>query len=399
MVQPERRLSRYLLRATMLVFLASCGACNLPLARGDRPPEAPPSKDNSAKWVVSLGKLIPEGDTIKISVANAEDSRVNSILVEEGDFVRANAIIATLQGRDRAEQQLKESQANVSVKRSQLKKIQQGEAKAGEIAAQKAAIAELEARLANETNQKQAAIAEAEATLRKAQPKYDRFVASAAAEEGAISQNVLEEAKEERDRAAAALNVSKADLSNTTSTLKAQIARENANLARLQEVRPVDVEIAQAELEQALIQVEQRRAELDDTLVRVPIAGQILKINTRVGERVDVEQGIAELGQTKQMYAIAEVYETDIVRVKLGQKALITSEYGGFKGEIRGKISQVGLQVNTTELNTQEENPTNDINARVVEVKIRIDPKDSPKVAALTGMQVRLKIDVASSDR
>lgn len=398
MVQPDRRF-RYLLRATMLVFLACCGACNLPLARGDRPPEPPPSEENSTKWVVALGKLIPEGDTIKISVANAEDSRVNSILVEEGDTVPANAIIATLQGRDRAEQQLKESQANVAVKRSQLKKIQQGEAKVGEIAAQKAAIAELEARLANETSQKQAEIAEAEATLRKAQPKYDRFVASAAAEEGAISQNVLEEAKEELDRAAAALNVTKADLNNTTSTLKAQIARENANLARLQEVRPVDVEIAQAELQQALIQVQQRRAELDDTLVRVPIAGQILKINTRVGERVNVEEGIALLGQTKQMYAIAEVYETDIVRVKLGQKAVISSEYGGFKGEISGKVAHVGLQVNTTELNADEENPTNDINARVVEVKIRVDPKDSPKVAALTGMQVRLKIDVASRDR
>jgi HlyD family secretion protein len=383
----------------MLILLASCGACNPPLARGDRPPEPPPSEENSTKWVVALGKLIPEGDTIKISVANAEDSRVNSILVEEGDLVPANGIIATLQGRDRAEQQLKESQANVSVKRSQLKKIQQGEAKAGEIAAQRAAIAEIEARLANESTQKQAAIAEAEATLRKAQPKYDRFVASEAAQQGAISQNVLEEAKEERDRASAALNLAKADLNNTTSTLKAQIARENANLARLQEVRPVDVEIAQAELEQALIQVQQRRAELDDTLVRVPIAGQILKINTRVGERVNVEEGIALLGQTKQMYAIAEVYETDIVRVKLGQKTLISSEYGGFKGEIRGRVSQVGLQVNTTELNTDEENPTNDINARVVEVKIRVDPKDSPKVAALTGMQVRLKIDVASSDR
>lgn len=381
---------------TFLVVLALCNACNSTQAQNDNSEVPTPTEAVSSNSVVSLGKLIPEGDVIKISVANAEDSRVNTILVKEGDTVRANQVIATLQGRDRAEQQLKEAQANVAVKQAQLKKIKQGEAKEGEIAAQRAAIAELEARLNTESQLKKAAIAEAQATVRKAQLKYERFVASTAAEQGAISRTELEESQEEFERSTALLTQNRADLDNTTSTLAAQITREKANLARLLEVRPVDVEIAKAELYQAIVQIEQRKAELDDTLVRVPIAGQILKINTRVGERVNIEEGIAELGKTNQMYAIAEVYETDIVKVRLGQNAVITSEYGGFSGEIRGKVSQIGLQIATTTLNQDENNPTNDVNARIVEVKIRIDPKDSPKIAALTGMQVRVKIDVAS---
>ncbi|MEJ1936524.1 efflux RND transporter periplasmic adaptor subunit [Nostoc sp. NIES-2111] len=178
------------------------------------------------------------------------------------------------------------------------------------------------------------------------------------------------------------------------STLEALLNKENANLQRLKEVRPVDIEIAKAELQQAQIQVEQRKAELEDTQVRVPLTGKILRINTRVGEQVNTQEGIAELGQTKQMYAIAEVYETDIVKVKLGQPVTITSEYGGFSGEIKGKVAQIGLQIGKTRLNQDQNNPTNDVNARVVEVKIRINTEDSPKVAALTGMQVRVKIDV-----
>lgn len=154
------------------------------------------------------------------------------------------------------------------------------------------------------------------------------------------------------------------------------------------------MEIAKAELEQALIQVQQKKAELDDTQARAPITGQILRINTRVGEQVNTEQGIAELGQTKQMYIVAEVYETDIVRVQKGQIVTINSEYGGFKGEIKGKVDQIGLQIGKTRLNQDQTNPNNDVNARVVEVKIRIDPEDSSKVSALTGMQVRVKIDV-----
>ena len=94
------------------------------------------------------------------------------------------------------------------------------------------------------------------------------------------------------------------------------------------------------------------------------------------------------------MYVVAEVYETDIVRVKKEQTATINSEYGGFKGEIKGKVDQIGLQIGKTRLNQDKTNPTNDVNARVVEVKIRVDPEDSPKISALTGMQVRVKIDV-----
>jgi HlyD family secretion protein len=160
-------------------------------------------------------------------------------------------------------------------------------------------------------------------------------------------------------------------------------------------VRPVDVEIADAELEQALIQVEQKQAELKDTEVRVPVAGQILRINTRVGEQVNTQEGIAELGQTKNMYAIAEVYETDIVRIKPGQAATLASEYGGFKGELKGSVDHIALQIGKAKLGQDKQNPSTDVNARVVEVKIRLSPTDSPKAAAFTGMQVRIKISTA----
>ena len=55
------------------------------------------------------------------------------------------------------------------------------------------------------------------------------------------------------------------------------------------------------------------RAELDLAVVRSPIDGQVLEVHARQGERVGPD-GIVELGQTDAMYAIAEVYETDIGR-------------------------------------------------------------------------------------
>lgn len=378
------------LRMAILSCLSLCVACGSSRAQNSTPET--PSTPKPVTRVVALGKLIPAGDVTKISVFNAEDSRVNQILVQEGDFVQANQTIAILQGRDRLEQQLRNARANVAVEQAQLLKIQQGDAKIGEIAAQRAAIAELEARLRTETKQKAAAIAEIEATLSNAKVRHQRNLFLW--KQGAIGRSELDNTTEELNKARATLAERRADADNTGSTLQAQLVKEKANLRKLQEVRPVDVKIAQAELEQALIQVQERQAELDDTLVRVPVAGQILRINTRVGERVNVEEGIAELGRTKQMYVLAEVYETDIGKVRLEQSAIVSSEYGGFSGEIQGKVAQVGFQVGKTRLNQDDSKPTTDINARVVEVKIRLNPEDSPKVAAFTGMQVRVKIDV-----
>jgi HlyD family secretion protein len=315
---------------------------------------------------------------------------VNQILVKEGDRVQANQVIAILQGRDRLEQQLREAEANVAIKQAQLQKIREGEAKTAEIVAQQAAVTELEAQLQTEVPQRQAAIAEARAILQNATLTFQRN--RSLVQEGALQQAELDNAQEALEKAKAALDTRRAELANTEATLKAQISRSQATLAQLQEVRPVDLQIAQAELTQAEIQVEQRRAELDDALVRVPVAGQILRINTRVGEQVNTQEGIAELGQTKQMYAIAEVYETDITRVEAGQTAKITSEYGGFKGEMNGTVEQIALQIGKAQLNQDQQNPSTDVNARVVEVKIRLNPAASEKVAMLTGMQVRIKI-------
>ena len=341
--------------------------------------------------IVALGRLAPKGEIIKLSVPNAEDSRVNQILVEEGDKVKAEQVIAILQGFERRQRDLEEAKKNVEFFRARLDQTKSGDAKQAEIAAQRANISRLQAQLRTETAVRKAAIASAEATLRQAETNYQRRVSLE--NEGAISSEEKDLAKEQWETAQATLEQVNAQLNNTVETLQEQINQEQKNLARLQEVRPVDIRVAEVELERAMIAVEQRKADLDDTKVRVPVAGQILRINTRVGEQVNTQQGIVELGQTDQMYAIAEVYETEIGKVRLGQTATVTSEYGGFEGKVRGIVEHIGLQVGARQISEGSSNPTTDENTRVVEVKIRIDPEDNDKVSRLTSMQVRVEIE------
>lgn len=341
--------------------------------------------------VVALGQIKPKGEVIQLSVPNAEDSRVNKILVAEGDFVTANQVIAVLQGFDRQQRDLQEAQKTVEIHQARLNQLLAGEGKQADIAVRQAAISELEAQQRNQTLERQAVITSAEAELRQAQITQERNRSLVQA--GALSQDQLDQSTETLAIAQSALAQSQAQLSNMTQTMAEQIEQERSSLSALSEVRPTDVAVAQTELERAEIAVEQRRADLEETQVRVPTAGQILRINTRVGERVNTQEGIIELGNTQQMMAVAEIYETDIAQVSVGQTATITSEYGGFEGALQASVIYVGLQIGSRSLSDGSTDPTTDENQRVVEVRLQIDPKDSEKVSSLTNMQVRVEID------
>lgn len=344
--------------------------------------------------VVALGQIEPEGEVIRLSVPNAQDSRVNQILVEEGDFVQANQVIAILQGIDQLEADLQDAEADVRLQKAELLKVQQGEAKKAELAAQKATITRLQAQLKAEKIQKRAAINSAEAILQEAQLTYQRR--QDLSRQGAISIADADTAKRQLATAEATLMESKAELEKTITTLQAHITQEQATLAQLKEIRPVDIEISQVRLEKARIAVIQRKAQLENAKVRAPAAGQILRINTRIGEQVNTHQGIVEIARTDRMFAVAEVAETDIDKVRRGQKATISSEYGGFSGEIQGTVEQIALQIGKRNLQNaaNTRGPTTDDNSRVIAVKVRVDPEYNAKIAALTYMLVRVKIDI-----
>jgi HlyD family secretion protein len=126
----------------------------------------------------------------------------------------------------------------------------------------------------------------------------------------------------------------------------------------------------------ALAAVRQAQADLDLAYVRAPQTGQVLKVHTWAGEVVGNE-GILELGRTGQMMVVAQVYESDFKKVRLGQTAVITSD--AFNGPLRGQ-------------DVLDTDPTAAADARVVEVRIRLDPNSSQQVANLTNLEVTVQI-------
>ncbi|MEL7228090.1 MAG: HlyD family secretion protein, partial [Cyanobacteria bacterium J06576_12] len=126
--------------------------------------------------IIALGQLKPQGEIIQLSVPNAEDSRVNQLLVAEGDFVVADQVIAVLQGFERRERDLQAAEKTVELHQAKLNQLLAGEGKLSEVAAKEAAIAELQAQRRNQTLENEAAIASAQAELTRAQITQERNI-------------------------------------------------------------------------------------------------------------------------------------------------------------------------------------------------------------------------------
>ncbi len=376
--------------------------------------------------VAALGYLEPQGEVIQLSAPySMESARVEQLLVKRGDRVKAGQVVAILDSRDRLQAILEQAQKQVKVAQARLAQVRAG-AKDGEIKAQKsrfqrtkvelegqiktqsATIASLKAQLQGEKSSQEATIERIKAELQNAKTECQRY--QSLYQDGAVStseQNSIclqEKTARERLKEAQAtlnrivntrqeqINEAKANLNRTVITLQRQIKEAQATLDAIAEVRPVDVQIAQTELEAAQAGVQLAQADLDLAYVRSPRDGQILKIHTWAGEIIS-KSGIVELGQTNQMYVVAEVYETDISRIRIGQPATITSNRA--IRNLQGIVDEVGLQIGTKDVLGTD--PVADADARVVEVKIRLTPEDSQRVAGLTNLQVNVVIDTSAS--
>ncbi|MEN9222098.1 MAG: ABC exporter membrane fusion protein [Thermostichus sp. BF3_bins_97] len=330
----------------------------------------------------ALGRLEPEGEVLRIAGPTGE--RVGELLVAEGDRVSAGQVVARLESyaervaeRDYAAAQLLEartrleaetrfSQAQIQEARTRVSQLDQPQLM--QIRSQEAVVERIQAELAD-----------AEANLARFQALW---------QEGAISQQeldqrslVVRQRQEELRSAQAILTQLQTARAQDLLNAQAQVQAAEAGLTLAQ---------AQVQLGSLARNLELAEARLERTLIRSPRDGQVLLIRTRPGEAIANNDGILDLGNTDQMMVVAEIYETDILRIQPGQQATISNR--ALPEELRGQVERIGLQIRKKDvLNTD---PAADVDARVVEVRIRLDPDSSARVAGLTNLQVTVAIDV-----
>lgn len=327
---------------------------------GNWPEQRVPAKSHSQpvparRGVGAIGRLEPGWKLLQITTASVADgARLQSLLVDEGSEVNPGDVLAVLDTRERRVAALREAEAQVLVARGKLSLVKLG-AKPDELLAQSAVIAQLKATFQS-----------AEADLRRAEVLREKKVNTEA----------------DFDLERFEFEVARQKLLHAESTL-----------AAMKTIRPEDVAVAEAELLKAEAVTARQAEELEATSIRAPIAGRVLKVHVRAGEKVG-ESGILELGNTAEMHAVAEVYERDIHRVKIGQTAAVWVQSS--QTELSGEVVRVGWMIGRKSV--LDNDPIKDTDARVVEVRIRLDAASSEQVTGLSHVRVEVRIEAPGDD-
>lgn len=315
------------------------------------------SVSSSPPAIAALGRLQPESEIRVISspTNGGFNPRIGRLLVDEGDFVEKGQILAELDTLKNAESDVVTAQADIELKKANLARVEhQFEA-------------DLEAR--------KMAVARSEADLAVKNSVYAR-AAKLGAKKFESEQNV-EARRLERDLAARTLEENKAQLK--------RLVAERDNV-------PIDVAVAQRELVSSEAALTHAMTAREDALARAPIAGRVLRINTRAGERVSTTDGLLELGDTNQMIALVEIYDTDVGRASVGAACEVWADSLGEK-PLTGKVARISQSVKRQSVVNSD--PAANTDLRVVEVRIALDEDSIQRAAPYSRMQVRARCEAA----
>ncbi len=277
--------------------------------------------------VSALGRLEPEHGIIHVAAALTPQSisgaLVKEVLVETNDDVKAGQLLAVMDTADLVQAELEEAQAQYELAVRQ--------AQAAGSSADEACV--------------RARVAENESSRR-----------SALLKKGMAGEEEAEAAAGQAEAMAASCTAARA----TAYAADADIAVAAAHVKRIE-------------------------TELRRSFVRAPVDGRVLKVVAQPGE-LAAGDGVVELAQVHRMYAIAEVYETDIARVRPGQQATVSSK--ALAGPLSGTVKRIRPQV--AKQDAIGTDPAARKDARIIEVEILLD--DAAAAASLTHLQVDVLI-------
>lgn len=237
-----------------------------------------------------------------------------------------------------------------------------------------------------------AQVAKAKADLVKAQDDYNRRVQLSSS--GAISKEELSTSKASVNTAKAAFDVAQAGLAQAKSSQKAAQSNLEANEALIRganEQSTPDVLVAQAKLKQALL-------DLERTQIKAPLDGVVTRRNIQVGQRVSLGTSLMMIVPENQLYVDANFKESQLEKVRAGQKVTLTSDLYGDSVEYTGTIVGFSGGTGAAFALIPAQNATGNW-IKVVQrlpVRIQLDPKELEKHPLRVGLSMEAKVDLKS---
>jgi len=146
----------------------------------------------------------------------------------------------------------------------------------------------------------------------------------------------------------------------------------------------------QADIQGAAAEVLRARKQMEAAEIRSPLNGNLIRIYSWPGMK-ETDQGLALIGRTDRMQVWAQVFQSDVPKLRIGQGATVKAESGGFTGTLNANLTSIIGVVSSRDLFAT--NANNDVNARVVLVKLDLSPSDRDRVSRLSGLNVTVRFN------
>jgi len=328
-------------RVIALIVLAGVGAATIAAvvraqrfeaaaAAGASKSDASPN-DASAAVICAAGKVEPVSEEIEIG--SEISGSLRQVPVEEGQQLLKGQTIAVVDNADFAAR-VAAARATVAVRQAALDRVVNGARE-------------------QERREAEAAVTEARAVVENARAEQAR------------KQSLFSTG-----------DVSRSDWENADREYHVAEARLAESLAHFQfldaPARADERDRAAADLDLARAQLAESEALLAKTIVRAPFDGAVLKRLRKAGESVS-DKGdtpIVRFGDNSRLRVRVDVDETDVARVALGQRAYFTARAFG-QQRFWGTVTRLGQSLGKKNIDTGD--PAEKTDTKVLETLVDLD--------------------------
>jgi HlyD family secretion protein len=261
--------------------------------------------------------------------AEVNGLRIDNIYVDEGSRVHKGQVLATLNSAV-LRAALEQSQAKVRASHANHGKALQPN-RPEDIGRWRAVLAQAEANIA----QVEADLVEAQANLDNARSNSRRYKDLVV--QGAVS-------AQDAEAKITAEKTAEAQVKSMTQRIQAakfgaQQARESLKMAE-RGGRLEDVQISQATMAELEANVRQLQAQIDQTIIRAPSDGLIIKRDAHIGDITSAGDTLFNMVRDNRLELKAQVPEVDLAKLAPGQE--VTIQYYGHGNEtLKGTVREI----------------------------------------------------------
>jgi multidrug resistance efflux pump len=303
-------------------------------------------------------------DADEVSVSSQITGRLQQVLVDEGNSVKQGQLLATIVPQ--------ELQADQAFYASSMKSAN------AQVGAARATLKFQELQTHDQIRQAEANLSATEAELKQAQANLSLARQNFTRTEGLFKQQIV--SQQQQDQAQTTLQTAQANveaLEKQVQAARAAVALARSNAEQVT-IRERQLAANQHQFAAARAQDQAAQARLDYTEIRSPINGLVTLRAALTGEVVTPAQPIVVLYDPDKLWVRADVPETDIHLIRIGEKFPVSFP-GGF--ERTGTVYFRGVDA---EYATQRDVSRTKRDIKTFQVRLRVDNQDRKLAPGLT---------------